>query len=229
MKNDKEKNKETNEIIDVPATLAVDATPTGILQAIDIADYSQFLYNANMGGKAVTDFTSEGIKTIALQYGISTGEVSIKFLEGDSEAAIFSCTATNPHGQTASVNVWQSKFEKGRENRFWIEKGTTRAIRNAQKALLPVDLLKSALQKAIAKGEAEQGDIAAAQKRAGAAYKTRTEKQVAADTRGKRELLGAAEEAWGLANTEWDSELWHAFADALETEDFDDALEKNGY
>ena len=95
--------------------------------------------------------------------------------------------------------------------------------------MLPVELLKTALQKAIAKGEAQQGDIAAAQKRAGAAYKTRTAKEVATDTRSKRELLRAAEDAWGLVNTEWDSELWHAFADALEAEDFDGAIENDRY
>jgi len=55
--------------------------------------------------------------------------------------------------QTATVKILQEKQEFGRSNRYWIEKGTTRVIRNAQKALLPVGLLKSALEKAIIAGE----------------------------------------------------------------------------
>lgn len=221
MDNIRDTEKHQNDVIDVPAI--IDATPTGIMQAIDIADYSQFLYNANISGKSVTDFTSEGIKTIALQYGISTGEVDIKFLNDDCTEAIFKCTATNQHGQTASVNIWQSKTEYGKENRFWIEKGTTRAIRNAQKALLPVELIKSALQKAIAKGVAKQSEIAKAQKHCSTAYQKRK-----SDGRTKRDLLNAAEEAWGLPNTEWDVELWTQFAYALGADDFDKAIENGG-
>jgi len=64
-------------------------------------------------------------------------------------------------GQTATVKILQGKQEFGRPNRFWIEKGTTRVIRNAQKALLPIGLLRSALQKAIiaSEGMPPAGDI----------------------------------------------------------------------
>lgn len=211
--------EQINEPEETTALATVDATPAGIMAAIEIADYSQFLYNANMGGKPVTAFTSEGIKTISLQYGISTGPVEIQFLD-DGNAAIFTCTATHQNGQTASVNVYQSKMDYGKENKFWIEKGTTRAIRNAQKALLPVELLKTALQRAIAKGEAEQSEITKAQARCSRIYRER-EKEL---QRSKRELLQDAADAWDLEFAEWDVELWHQFADALESSDFESAI-----
>ena len=40
---------ETEETTETTALATVDATPAGIMEAIEIADYSQFLYNANMG------------------------------------------------------------------------------------------------------------------------------------------------------------------------------------
>jgi len=63
------------------------------------------------------------------------------------------------------VKILQEKQEYGnRGNRYWIEKGTTRVIRNAQKALLPIGLLKTALEKVIIVSErngvgGQPGDI----------------------------------------------------------------------
>jgi len=112
----------------------------------------------------VTDLSVEGVKTLPLQFGISTGDVDIEFLDDMRTEALFTCTATNMQtGQTATVKILQEKREYGnRSNRYWIEKGTTRVIRNAQKALLPVGLLKTALEKAIIASEGQMvsvGDI----------------------------------------------------------------------
>lgn len=200
------------EIIDVPAT--IDATPTGILATIEIQDYSQFLTSYSVSGQLVTEFTAEGIKTIALQYGISTGDVEIQETRNGS-GAIFRCTATNTHtGQTASVNVYQSfTTATGKEDRFWVEKGTTRAIRNAQKALLPVGLLKIALQKAIQQGNAQQSDLIQAQRET-----TKVWQSIEADFFdigvSKREVFDAAQEWLGDAEM-WDAETWRRFAVAL--------------
>ena len=57
-----------------------------------------------------------------------------------------------------------------RDNPHWISKGCSRSIRNAIKARLPVQLFKTALQKAIASGEAKQSAIVEAQKACGQAY-----------------------------------------------------------
>jgi len=111
-------------------------TPRSILDSIDPEDYKQFLIEYRFGGVAVTDLSAEGVKTLALQFGISTGEVDIEFLDEARTEALFTCTATNMQtGQTATVNIYQEKREFGRSNRYWIEMGTTRMIRNAQKAL----------------------------------------------------------------------------------------------
>jgi len=137
-------------------------TPRNLLEQIDLDDYKQFLYSFESRGETVTDLSAEGVKTLALQFGISTGEVDIEFLDEAKSEALFTCTATNMQtGQTATVKILQGRQEFGRSNRYWIEKGTTRVIRNAQKALLPVGLLKSALEKAIiaSVGMPPAGDI----------------------------------------------------------------------
>jgi len=137
-------------------------TPRNLLEQIDLDDYKQFLYSYESRGQTVTDLSAEGVKTLALQFGISTGDVEIDFLDDMRTEALFTCTATNMQtGQTATVNIYQEKREFGRSNRYWIEKGTTRVIRNAQKALLPVGLLKTALEKAIiaSEGMPPAGDI----------------------------------------------------------------------
>jgi len=129
-------------------------TPRNLLEQIDLDDYKQFLYSFESRGETVTDLSAEGVKTLALQFGISTGEVDIEFLDEAKSEALFTCTATNMQtGQTATVKILQGRQEFGRSNRYWIEKGTTRVIRNAQKALLPVGLLKTALEKAIIASE----------------------------------------------------------------------------
>ena len=130
-----------------------------ILAPLELSDYSQFLYPTNFGGKAGQDFTAEGIKTIGLQNGISTGDVKIKFLNDEKTIALFYCTATDRDGNTSKRVVKQHETENGRVNPHWIEKGIARAERNAIKARLPIQLFKTALQKAIAQCEAKQSAI----------------------------------------------------------------------
>jgi len=57
-------------------------------------------------GGTVTDLSAEGVKTLALQFGISTGAVDIEFLDDARTEALFTCTATNMQtGQTATVKI----------------------------------------------------------------------------------------------------------------------------
>jgi len=164
MMSDSKETKEALQVDENGTALAVSQhwTPRNLLEQIDLDDYKQFLYSYESRGQTVTDLSAEGVKTLALQFGISTGEVEIDFLDEARTEALFTCTATNMQtGQTATVNIYQEKREFGRSNRYWIEKGTTRVIRNAQKALLPVGLLKTALEKAIiaSEGQIAKGDI----------------------------------------------------------------------
>jgi len=94
-------------------------TPRSILDSIDPEDYKQFLIEYRFGGVAVTDLSAEGVKTLALQFGISTGDVEIDFLDDMRTEALFTCTATNMQtGQTATVKILQEKREYGnRSNR----------------------------------------------------------------------------------------------------------------
>ena len=69
----------------------------------------------------------------------------------------------------------QTENENGRVNPHWIEKGIARAERNAIKARLPVQLFKTALQRAIAAGEAKQSAIVEAQQALGIAWAERDE------------------------------------------------------
>ena len=117
-----------------------------ILAPLSLSDYSQFLYNTNYGGKAGKDFTAEGIKTIGLQNGISTGDVRIEFLNDEKTEALFYCTGANRDGDTSSVVIQQNRKDNGRDNPHWISKGCSRAIRNAIKARLPVQLFKNGTQ-----------------------------------------------------------------------------------
>ena len=144
------------ELVEVEAPQATQITPSErILAPLSLEDYSQFLYDTNYGGKPGKDFTAEGIKTIGLQNGISTGEVKIEFLNDEKTEALFYCTATDRNGDTSQRVIKQCENEHGRINPNWIEKGCARAERNAIKARLPVQLFKTALEKAIATGESE--------------------------------------------------------------------------
>ena len=155
-----QKIDERNAIAEVKATAIAPITPAEqVLTPLQIADYSQFLYDTNFGGKRGKDFTAEGIKTIGLQNGISTGDVRVEFLNNEKTKKLFYCTATDANGNTSERVVKQCELENGRVNPHWIEKGIARAERNAIKARIPVQLFKTALQKAIAAGEAKQAAI----------------------------------------------------------------------
>lgn len=184
-----------------------------ILAPLELADYSQFLYETNYGGVKGQDFTAEGIKTIGLQNGISTGEVKIEFLNEEKTEALFYCTATDRNGDTSSIGIQQNKHEYGRDNPNWIAKGCSRAIRNAIKARLPVQLFKTALQKAIAQGEAKQSAIIEAQQALGVAWAERDESLCHIE---KQTFFKAAQIEYGDSDN-WDASNWQQLLTDLRT------------
>ena len=176
-----------------------------ILAPLELSDYSQFLYETNYGGVKGQDFTAEGIKTLGLNNGISTGDVRIEFLNDDKTEALFYCTATDRNGDTSSVVIQQNKREGSRDNPNWIAKGCSRAIRNAIKARLPVQLFKTALQKAITAGNAKQFAIIEAQQKLSVAWAERDESLCHID---KKTFFAAAQREYGDYD-EWDAHTWH--------------------
>ena len=175
-----------------------------ILAPLELSDYSKFLYSTNYGGKPGQDFTAEGIKTIGLNNRISTGNVKIEFLDDAKTEALFYCTATDRNNDTSSVVIQQNQKENGRINPHWISKGCSRAIRNAIKARLPVQLFKTALQKAIAAGEVKQSAIVEAQRQLSVAWDERDESLCHIK---KPSFYAAAQVEYGDADN-WDSDTW---------------------
>ena len=194
--------KQTTEIVQVEEETTNPAN--SILSVLDMSDYSQFLYNTNYGGKPGQDFTAEGIKTIGLQHGISTGEVKIDFINDEKTEALFFCTATDRQGDTSERVVKQSEFEHGKKNPNWIEKGIARAERNAIKARLPIQLFKTVLQKAIAAGEAQQSEIVEIQNALKGAWKDR-DQSLSHIT--KAQFYSAAQAEYGDSEN-WNAENW---------------------
>ena len=184
-----------------------------ILAPLELSDYSQFLYSTNYGGKPGQDFTAEGIKTIGLNNGISTGDVRIEFLNDAKTEALFYCTATDQNGNTSERVVKQTEIENGRVNPHWIEKGIARAERNAIRARLPVQLFKSTLQRAIAAGEAKQSAIVEAQKALGAAW---TERDESLCNINKKAFFKAAQVEYGESE-HWGTETWKQILTDLTT------------
>ena len=176
-----------------------------ILAPLSLSDYSQFLYNTNYGGNPGQDFTAEGIKTIGLQNGISTGDVRIEFLNDEKTEALFYCTATDRNNDTSERVVKQCECENGRVNPHWIEKGIARAERNAIKARIPVQLFKTALQKVIAAGEAKQSAIVEAQQALGVAWSERDESLCHIH---KKAFFKAAQQEYCDADN-WDADTWN--------------------
>ena len=204
-------NKNTDLAIIEPEPTSL--TPSEqILAPLELADYSQFLYDTNYGGKTGKDFTAEGIKTIGLQNGISTGEVRIEFLNDEKTEALFYCVATDRDGNTSERVVKQCENEKGRINPTWIEKGVARAERNAIKARLPVQLFKTALQKAIAAGKAKQSAIIESQQALGVAWCQRDESLRHID---KRQFFTAAQDEYGDSE-HWDADTWNQITEDLQ-------------
>ena len=169
------KNEQTTTEIAIVETERTPTPSEQILAPLDLSDYSQFLYDTIFGGVKGQDFTAEGIKTLGLNNGISTSDVRVEFLNDEKNEALFYCTATDRNGDTSDIVVKQKEKENGRINPNWIEKGCSRAIRNAIKARLPVQLFKTALRKAIAAGEAKQSAIVEAQQALSVAWSERDE------------------------------------------------------
>ena len=175
-----------------------------ILAPLELSDYSQFLYETSYGGKKGQDFTAEGIKTLGLNNGVSTSDVRVEFLNDEKTEALFYCTATDRNNDTSSVVIQQNQKENGRINPHWISKGCSRAIRNAIKARLPVQLFKTALQKAIAAGEVKQSAIVEAQRQLSVAWDERDESLCHIK---KPSFYAAAQVEYGDADN-WDSDTW---------------------
>ena len=206
------KAQQSTDLAEVETTAAV-VTPTDrILAPLTLEDCSQFLYDTNYGGKPGKDFTAEGIKTIGLQNGISTGDVRVEFLNDEKTEALFYCTATDRNGDTSERVVKQSEKDNGRINPTWIEKGIARAERNAIKAQLPVQLFKVALQKAIAAGKAKESAIVEAQQALGVAWAERDDRLGNID---KSTFYAAAQAEYGDSE-HWDADTWLLIRDDLQ-------------
>ena len=193
-----------NALVEVEAE-AMPLTPSEqVLAPMELSDFSQFLYATNYGGKPGQDFTAKGIKTIGLNNGISTSDVRVEFLDDAKTDALFYCRATDRNGDTSDVVVRQRETENGRVNPNWVEKGCSRAIRNAIKARLPVQLFRTALQKAIAAGQAKQSTIVEAQRQLSVAWCERDETLGNID---KRTFFNAAQQEYGESES-WEAETW---------------------
>ena len=194
----------TAELVEVEAERSHLTPSEQILAPLTLSDCSQFLYSTNYGGKPGQDFTAEGIKTLGLNNGISTSDVRVEFLDGAKTDALFYCRATDRNGETSDVVVRQKETENGRVNPNWVEKGCSRAIRNAIKARLPVQLFRTALQRAIAAGEAKQSAIVEAQRQLSVAWCERDESLCNID---KRTFFKAAQVEYGESEY-WDADTW---------------------
>ena len=85
------------------------------------------------------------------------------------------------------------------------------AERNAIKARLPIQLFKTALQKAIAAGKAKQSAIVEAQHKLGVAWESRDETLGNVD---KSTFYRAAQVEYGESD-QWDAETWYQVIDDL--------------
>ena len=203
--NDEQKKSTSTDLTVIDTEASAVPTPSErILAPLTLADYSQFLYDTNYGGKKGQDFTAEGIKTLGLNNGISTGDVRIEFLNDEKTEALFYCSSTDRNGDTFSVVIQQNQNENGRINPHWISKGCARSIRNAIKARLPVQLFKTALKKAIDAGEAKQSAIVEAQHALGVAWSERDESLCHIK---KQTFYTAAQNEYGDSE-DWDDETW---------------------
>lgn len=192
------------EIVEVEDTQIVESPSQKMLSILDLSDLSQFLYKTNYGGKQGQEFTAEGVKTIGLQNGISTGKVKIEFLNDEKTEALFYCTATDQNGDTSERVVKQCEMENGRINPTWIEKGIARAERNAIKARLPIGLFKTALQKAITAGEAKESEIIKSQKELATVWDNRDD---SLSTVKKSQFYKKAQEEYG-ESVNWEVDTW---------------------
>ena len=117
----------TDEVVEVskPENTHLPMTPSEqMLTPLEFSDYSQFLYSTNYGGKPGQEFTFEGIKTIGLQNGISTGNVRIEFLKKEKTEALFYCTATDRNGDTSEnwgAETWYQITEDLKNITDWVK------------------------------------------------------------------------------------------------------------
>lgn len=177
-----DKNKKSTALVEVEAEVTHLTPSERILTPLELSDYSQFLYETNYGGIKGQDFTAEGIKTLGL-HNSSTGD-------------------------TSSVVIQQNRNEHGRDNPNWITKGSARAIRNAIKARLPVQLFKTTLRKA-----SEVGNIVEIQRQLSVAW---TQRGDCLCNINKRQFFLAAQVEYGDCKY-WDVDTWQQLLTDLTT------------
>lgn len=122
--------------------------------------------------------------------------------------------------------VKQCERENGRVNPTWVEKGIARAERNAIKARPPVQLFKTALQRAIAAGEAKQSAVVEAQKELSVAWCERDKSLGHLD---KPTFYRASQVEYGESEY-WDSDTWRqVITDLKEIADWVKAIGKGPF
>ena len=144
----------------------IQGNPISLLGDIDITDFSEYLYEFSQGGKTVVDLNAHGVRHLAMMLHISIESTDVQETS-DGKGWVVKAKAKNVRfGTCYESAVFQSKFygaKRGdaepRPDHQSLEKAMTRAQRNAIRGLIPTDMIKRLIQKAVAEGQAKQSAI----------------------------------------------------------------------
>ena len=156
--------------------------PISLLGDINITDFSEYLYEFSQGGKTVVDLNAHGIRHLAMMLHVSIEETEVSETS-DGKAWLVKARATNVRfGTSYESAVVQAKFyrpKRGetepRADHQALEKALTRAQRNAMRGLIPTDMIKRLILKAVEEGKAKQSAIIQAKNKCRAEMKRQKE------------------------------------------------------
>ena len=193
-----------------------DARPSAYVENVKAETFAEYLVPITFGGQVKTDLSAYGIEHLAAELGISIVDQS--FTENDTHYFMKSTAQCEHTGRKSVATVSQPKQTTAhgqvKDDANALEKASRRGNRNALRQMIPVQLLKKLIERAIREGKAKQSAISEAQARCTEAYEANAE----ALGMSKREVFAIAQQSFGDSDT-WTVDDWETLAEAMNQPD----------
>ena len=191
------------------------SAPNAVLNAFSVQTFSQYLSTWQIQGTSVTDFSAAGYRHLAGEFGISIAEQEVS--TADDGGYLIQTRAECPDGRSNVCWVYQATQRTDKRTGelkpipHALEIGSQRGARNAIKALLPAEALKTLLQQAVKTGEAQKSALSEAQQ--GARQALREMRHPLREMElNPEDAFEIAKQEQGEDTSEWGVTEWNRFA-----------------
>ena len=124
--------------------LAERGTQNVLAEMLEAGQMDKYLYSYTKGNQEVCDLNVDGINRLSIACGVDMEDIEI--IEDTDSHITVKATAINADGLRRFGMVREPKVKFNKPNEYALQNATSKAQRNAMKALLPMSVVREAIR-----------------------------------------------------------------------------------